>query len=81
MVRGKARHRNSTKAKPVERQPIKTVADYFKDRLDWKPSDRPFHTTANRQCGGCRAVKPGGEFDVPVTPGHPELNVCRGCAA
>jgi hypothetical protein len=28
---------------------------------------QPFHTTAQRECGGCKAVKPGSEFDVPVT--------------
>jgi|GEM_PF-3062711 hypothetical protein len=80
MVRVKARHRNSRKPKPVEHQPTKTVADYFKDRLGWKPSQRPFHTTANRECGGCGAVKPGSEFGVPVTPGRPELNTCRECS-
>lgn len=57
-----------------------TTADYFKSVLGFKPSNRPFHTSANRQCGGCMAIKPGREFDVPVTPGRPDLNVCRECS-
>jgi hypothetical protein len=57
-----------------------TMADHFKARLGWKPSQRPFFTTVNRQCGACGSIKSGSEFDVPVTPGRPDLNVCRECA-
>ena len=57
-----------------------SMADIFKARLGWKPSQEPFHTSAKRQCGDCRAVKPGSEFGVPVTPGRPDLNICRECA-
>jgi hypothetical protein len=79
---GKARHRNiNTKPKPKE-PPTMSMADYFKARLGWKePSQQTFHTSANRQCGGCKAVKPGSEFDVPITPGRPYLNICRECSA
>ena len=58
-----------------------TVADQFKAALGWRPSTTPFHTSANRECGSCHAIKPGGEFDVPVTPGRPDLNLCRECSA
>jgi hypothetical protein len=57
-----------------------TLADHFKAALGWKPSQRPFHTSANRECGSCHTIKPGSEFDVPVTPGRPDLNLCLGCA-
>lgn len=57
-----------------------TAADYFKAKLGFKPSQRPFRTTANRQCGGCMAVKPGSDFACPVTPGRPDLNMCRDCS-
>lgn len=57
-----------------------TTADYFKSVLGFKPSNRPFHTAAKRQCGGCRKILPGSEFGVAITPGRPELNVCRECA-
>jgi len=49
------------------------------EKLGWKPSNRPFYTTAHRECGDCRDIKPGTEFDVPITPGRPDLNVCRDC--
>jgi len=58
-----------------------TVADHLKAALGWRPSERPFHTTANRECGSCHAIKPGSEFDVPITPGRPDLNLCRECAS
>jgi hypothetical protein len=60
-----------------------SMADIFKARLGWKePSNpQPFHTTARRECGSCKEIKPGSEFDVPVTPGCPWLNVCRKCSA
>jgi hypothetical protein len=61
-------------------QPEQTVANYFKARLGWKPSMEPFHPTANRECGSCHDIKPGSEFDVPMTPGCPWLNVCRECS-
>lgn len=64
--------------KPVE-TPKGTVADYFKALFGWQPSNRAFRTTAKRECGGCRQIKPGDQFDVPVTPGRPDLNKCRGC--
>jgi hypothetical protein len=59
--------------------PTRTVADQFKTALGWKPSMEPFHTTANRECGSCYEIKPGSEFDVPITPGCLWLNLCRGC--
>lgn len=65
--------------KPVKRFPTLGVADYFKACLGWEASDRPFNTTANRQCGACKAIKPGSEFDRPITPGKPRLNTCRDC--
>jgi len=63
-----------------ESPPEWTVADHFKAVLGWKPSTEPFYTTANRECGSCREIKPGSEFDVPITPGCPWLNVCRECS-
>jgi hypothetical protein len=57
-----------------------SMADIFKQRLGWKPSQQPFHTSAKRQCGSCHDIKPGDDFDLPVTPGRPDLNVCRECA-
>jgi len=77
---GKVRHRNSRKPAPDVSQPTNTVADYFKQALGLKPSTKPFVTTANRECGTCHEIKPGSEFDVPVTPGCPWLNTCSGCA-
>ena len=56
-----------------------TLADHFKAALGWKPSQRPFHTSANRQCGGCKRALPGDQFDVLVTPGRPDLHLCREC--
>ena len=64
----------------VEPVPTTTVADHFKALFGWKPSVQPFHTTANRECGNCHAVKPGSGFDVLVTPSRPDLNLCRGCS-
>jgi hypothetical protein len=60
--------------------PAQSVADHFKAALRWKPSTEPIYTTANRECGSCHQIKPGSEFDVPVTPGCPWLNTCRSCA-
>jgi hypothetical protein len=57
-----------------------TMADHFKVALGWKPSQRPFFTTANRLCPACGNIKPGSEFDVPVTPGRSDLNLCRECS-
>jgi hypothetical protein len=70
------------KPKPsAEAAPSPTVADYFRAALGWKPAaSQPFHTTANRECGSCRTIKPGSEFEVPVTPGRPDLDLCRGCS-
>ena len=64
---------------PSRRRTDTDLADYFKAALGWKPSQRPFHTSANRECGNRHAIKPGSEFDVPVTPGRPDLNLCRKC--
>jgi hypothetical protein len=58
-----------------------SMAEIFKQRLGWKPSPQPFHTSAKRQCGSCHDIMSGREFDVPVTPGRPDLNICRECAA
>jgi hypothetical protein len=57
-----------------------SMADIFKARLGWNPSQEPFHTSAKRQGGDCRAIKSGSEFDAPVTSGRPELNTCRECS-
>jgi hypothetical protein len=76
---GKTRFRNRPAAE--ELVPTVTIADIFKQKLGWKPSGRSFHTTADRQCGGCLEVLPGNGFDVPVTPGRPDLNTCRDCSA
>ncbi len=43
------------------------------------PSKKPFVTAADRECAGCGAVKPGCEFNGPVYPGQPQLNVCAVC--
>lgn len=59
--------------------PSQSIADAYRERLGLKPSTTPFHTTANRECGTCRVIKPGSEFDVPITPGRPDLNSCRTC--
>jgi hypothetical protein len=50
-----------------------------KERLGNKPSHRPFHTSARRACGRCKVIKPGAEFDVPITLNRPDLNKCREC--
>ena len=63
----------------VESIPSQSIADAYRERLGRKPSTTPFHTTANRECGTCRVIKPGSEFDVPITPGRPDLNSCRAC--
>jgi hypothetical protein len=57
-----------------------TISDWFKATLGWREPAEPFHTNADRECGGCRSIKPGAAFDVPVTPGRPDLNLCRDCA-
>jgi hypothetical protein len=36
-----------------------TLADHHKAALGWKPSQRPLHTSANRECGSCHAIKLG----------------------
>ena len=77
----RAQRRGSRKPAPAERTEVVTIADYFKERSGWKPSAAPFHTSANRACGRCGAIKPGSDFDVPVTPGRPDLNACRACLA
>lgn len=59
--------------------PSKTCAEVIMERLGYKPSNKPFYTTARRGCGTCHEIKPGSEFDVPITPGRPDLNVCREC--
>jgi hypothetical protein len=63
--------------------PKKTAGDYivemFQGRFGWRPSTVPFHTTAKRECGSCQGIKPGSAFDLPLTRGEPDLNLCRGC--
>jgi hypothetical protein len=77
-MRAPTRHPSAASA------PSKTPGDYFveflQEQFGWKPSPRPFHTTAKRVCGSCRGIKLGSEFDAPVTPGRPDLNVCRECS-
>lgn len=77
--KGKVRRRNSRKPMEAEQPPVRNAVDRFKELIGWKPSARPFRTAANRQCGQCRDIKPGAEFDVPVAPGRPDLNLCRDC--
>ena len=79
MSKQKAVRRNSRNRKPVNHEPPMTMADHFKAAFGWLPSRQPFHTTAKRECGGCRRVLPGDRFNVPVTPGRPDLNKCREC--
>jgi len=76
----KVNHRHSPRIhSQPEPPPAATVADRFKELFGWKPDRRPFHTAADRQCGRCGEIKPGGDFDVPITPGRPDLNTCRRC--
>lgn len=58
---------------------MQSIADYFRHRLGWRPSRRPFVTTADRLCGSCHVVKRGGEFNVLITPGRPDLDTCTTC--
>lgn len=81
MSKRKAVRRNSRNRKPINQEPPVTLADHFKAAFGWVPSRQRFRTTANRECGSCHAVKPGSEFDVPVIPGRPDLNLWRGCSA
>lgn len=76
----RAPKRRLPKTEPTEHQGP-TVADYFKEALGWEPSQRPFHTSAKRECRGCHVIKPGSAFDVPITPGRPDRNLCRECEA
>jgi hypothetical protein len=66
--------------KALNQEPVFSVSDMFKEKLGWKPSTTPFWTTARRECGSCHAIKPGSEFNVPETPGRPDLNTCRECS-
>ena len=75
----KVQRRNKRRKSKPEEVPTMSAADHFKAKLGWKPSLKPFHTSANRECGACGAVKPGSEFDVPITPGRPDLNLCTNC--
>lgn len=72
--------RHSSKKRNEPETPETTVADLFKAKLGWRPSWQPFRTIANRQCGGCKDIKLGSEFNVPITPGQPDLNTCRECS-
>jgi hypothetical protein len=76
----KARRRRAASSEVVEEKPVGTVAEHFGTLLGWKQPVAVFHTTAFRECGRCFVVKPGSDFDVPVTPGRPDLGVCRGCS-
>jgi hypothetical protein len=77
-MRAPKRHRSATPAPST-----KTVGDFvikhFMAKFNVKPSNTSFHTTARRECGRCKVIKPGAEFDVPVTPNQPDLNQCREC--
>jgi hypothetical protein len=75
----KVQRRNSRRKSKPEEVPTMSVADMFKAKLGWKRSTEPFHTTAKRECGACGQILPGSEFDVPITPGRPDLNLCREC--
>jgi hypothetical protein len=79
MSKQKAVRRNSRRRKPINQGPPITMADHFTAALGWLPSRQRFHTTANRECGSCHAIKPRSEFDVPIKPGRPDLNSCREC--
>lgn len=75
----RAPKRRKVTTEPAEhRSP--TVAGYFENALGWEPSQRPFRTSANHECGCCHAIKPGSEFDVPVSPGRPDRNLCKECS-
>jgi hypothetical protein len=50
-----------------------TMADYFKAMLGYP------NTSVNRSCVGCAEMLPDCAFDVPFTPGRPDLNICREC--
>ena len=77
----------SKKARPTRRKraaaavaaPTATIAEFFAARFGWKQSTAVFHTTAKRECGGCRLILPGDHFNVLVTPGRPDLNKCKEC--
>jgi len=73
----------SKKQRPTRRRkrtaPKTTIVEFYMARLGFRPSTAVFHTTAKRECGGCRRVLPGDDFDVPVTPNRPDLNGCRRC--
>ena len=77
----KAVRRNSPKRiQEPEPKPRLGIIDLFKARLGWKPQRlQPFYTTAKRECGGCNVIKKADEFDVPITPNRPDLNLCREC--
>ena len=57
-----------------------TLADYFKAALGWKPSQRPFHTSANRECGN---VTPSSPVANSTYPSHRagRTSTCAGSAA
>ena len=55
-----------------------TLADHLKAALGWKPSQRPLHTSANRECGSCHAIKLGVSSAYPSH--RPDLNLCRECS-
>jgi hypothetical protein len=80
LMSNKVQRRNKRRKSKPEEVPTMSAADHFKAAFGWKPSQRQFHTTANRECGSCHAVKPGSEFGVPITPGRPDLNLCRECS-
>lgn len=67
------RHRRKPKAEPTQ-----SMSDYYKAQLGWVPPEpRPFLTSANVMCGKCSQIKPGCDFEQPITPGQG----CRACSA
>jgi hypothetical protein len=77
-MRAPKRHRSATPA-PSTKTMGDFLIEHFMAKFNLKPSATPFHTTAQRKCGRCKAIKPGAEFDVPVAPNRPDLNVCGKC--
>lgn len=58
--------------------PTESMSDHYKRLLGYKPSTRPFTTTANVKCGRCLEIKSGCEFEQPITPGR--MCVCASCS-
>ena len=67
--RNDGRDRSRKPKLPVGKAPTITLPITLRPRS--VGSQRPFHTSVNRQCGGCKRVLPGDQFDVLVTADGP----------